>query len=343
MVWWCEAEKQKLYNQNDLMNKKIFRKYLGGKFLAVCITAVLFFCISACSGRKDKPVILNDSTIVYSSISETGNQPKITLNNKISKKTGKPIKPNSVFELKDYSKLYASVDLQESENKRDLMFHIDWIDSSGNSFYRKRIDISPSDSSSRIISSISITPEKRKTGKYLVRVYSFRELIAEKKFQLVEAKTDSISTKKKKTESTKKQSVKKEDKKKKIKPIVKVENITANITLCRYISKKTGKLIGTDSSFTIKDKGKVKAVVNIENRDIKTNQQMSFYFEWIGPDGKSFYRKKVVYTTSNPSFTISNSISITPEKRLPGNYNLRITYRKKIIAEKKFELVLPEQ
>ncbi|MDZ7625682.1 MAG: hypothetical protein U5J96_14715 [Ignavibacteriaceae bacterium] len=321
------------------MDKKIFIKYLDGRFLAVCITAVLFLCISGCSGRKDKPVILNDSTIVYSSISETGIQPKITLSNKISKKTGKLIKPNSVFELKNQSKLYASVDLQEAENERDLMFHIDWIDAFGKSFYKKRIDISPSDSSSRIISSISITPEKRKTGNYLVRVYLFRELIAEKNFQLVELKTDSASVKKKSKSVDKIKTDEKIKKRKTIKPEVKTESIKASIILCRKVSKKTGKPIGTATTFTIKDEAKVKAVVSIEKQDIKTNEQMKFYFEWIGPDGKSFYKKRIVYTTSNPFFTISNSISITPEKRQPGNYTLKVSFRKKIIAEQKFELI----
>jgi len=322
------------------MKNKLSLQYFSQTLF--CLLIVYLFAFSGCASRERTPVTLKDSTIFYPAKFEKVLFKGISLSNKISKKTGRPIKPGIVFKLDDKAKLYASIENVFSKSKVSML-HVDWIDSKGNSFYRKRIDISPKDSLVLISSAISISTQKRDTGTYSVRFYLYRELFAEKKFQLVEAKTDSISTKKKKTESTKKQSLKKEDKKKKIKPMVKVENITANITLCRYISKKTGKLIGTDSSFTIKDKGKVKAVVNIENRDIKTNQQMSFYFEWIGPDGKSFYRKKVVYTTSNPSFTISNSISITPEKRLPGNYNLRITYRKKIIAEKKFELVLPEQ
>ncbi len=218
------------------------------------------------------------------------------------------------------------------------MFHIDWIDSSGNSFYKKRIDISPSDSSNWITSSISISPQKRQTGNYTVRLYLFRELIAEKRFQLVESINDSATVKKKIKSGDER--IKKE---KTIKPKVISESIKASLVLCRKVSKKTGKPIGEATTFTIKDEAKVRAIVNVEKKDIKTNEQMNFYFEWIGPDGKTFYRKKIVYTTSNPSFTISNSISITPEKRLPGNYNLRITYRKKTIAEKKFELVLPEQ
>ncbi len=66
---------------------------------------------------------------------------------------------------------------------------------------------------------------------------------------------------------------------------------------------------------------------------------MKFYFNWIGPTGKVFYKKRVVYTTSNPSFSISSSISITPEKRQPGTYTLQVVFHKKIIAEQKFELV----
>ena len=219
------------------------------------------------------------------------------------------------------------------------MFHIDWIDFSGKSFYKKRIDISPSDSSSRIISSISITPEKRKTGNYLVRIYLFRELIAEKNFQLVELKTDSASVKKKSKSVDKIKTDEKVRKRKNIKPEVNTESIKAALVLCRKVSKKTGNPIGVATTFTIKNEAKVKAVVNIEKKDIKTNEQMKFYFDWIGPDGKSFYKKRVVYTTSNPFFTISNSISITPEKRQPGNYTLTVSFRKKIIAEQNFELI----
>lgn len=325
------------------MNKKIFIKYPGGQLLAVCITTVLFLCISGCSDRKDKPAILNDSTIVYSSISETGIQPKITLSNKISKKTGKPIKPGWVFKLKDHSKLYASVDLQVAEKERDLMFHIDWIDAFGKSFYKKRIDISPSDSSSRIISSISITPQKRQPGNHTARLYLFRELIAEKRFLLVESLSDTLIVKKKSESQDTSITIKKVKKEKLKKSDIKSDNIKASLVLCRKVSKKTGNPIGAATTFTIKDEAKVKAVVSIEKQDIKTNEQMKFYFEWIGPDGKSFYKKRIVYTTSNPFFTISNSISITPEKRQPGKYNVRVSYRKKIIAEQKFELVLPEK
>ncbi len=104
--------------------------------------------------------------------------------------------------------------------------------------------------------------------------------------------TDSATVKKKSKSEIKNKPEKKVKVKKTIKPKVKIENIKASIILCRKVSKKTGKPIGTDTTFTIKDSANVKAVVSIEKQDIKTNEQMKFYFDWIGPDGKSFYKKQ---------------------------------------------------
>lgn len=233
--------------------------------------------------------------------------------------------------------------MQVTEKERDLMFHIDWVDAFGKSFYKKRIDISTSDSTSRIISSISISPEKRETGNYLVRVYLFRELIAEKHFRLVDSSTYSKLFPSKERPKSEKQLQKKITKKKVTKSNSSTEQVKANLVLCKKLSKKTGNPIGAATIFTIKDEARVKAVVSIEKQDIKTNEQMKFYFKWIGPDGKSFYKKRVVYTTSNPFFTLTNSISISPEKRQPGNYTLKVSFRKKIIAEQKFELVFSEK
>jgi hypothetical protein len=324
------------------MRKLIFLKYFGRIALSIYITSVLVLLNSGCTERTNPYRTLDDSTIVYQSKSITGSFPKITLSNKISKKTGKPLKPGRVFKLQDEAKIFASVELekQTKDNERAFMFHIDWIDSAGNSFYKKRIDVSLDDSLERITSSISISPQKRKTGNYSVRLYLFRELIAEKKFQLVKSITDSTIVKKKSKSEIKNKPEKKVKVKKTIKPKVKIENIKASIILCRKVSKKTGKPIGSDTTFTIKDSANVKAVVSIEKQDIKTNEQLKFYFEWIGPDGKSFYKKQVAYTASSPLFTISNSISITPEKRQPGTYTLQVSFRKKIIAEQKFELTV---
>lgn len=311
------------------------------KILTIILIIIAQFFLQVCSDRLETPFEGENSTTIFRSKSATGIEASIIFCKGISKKPGNPIKADTVFTIKEKAKVYSLINLSNKEiNKnKNFMFHIDWLDSSGNSFYKKRIDLPAGDSSSFITSSIALTPGKRKSGNYNLRVYLFRELIAEKNFQLVDDKPELESKEKTVVSTDKKKPNKKENKKKTVKPKVKTEDISANIIFCRGVSKKTGKLLGEDSIFTIKEKRKVKAVVKIENHDIKTNQQMNFYFEWIGPDGKQFYKKKITYTTSNPAFTLSNSISIAPGKRNAGTYSLKVYYKKKIIAEQKFELV----
>ena len=318
-------------------------KYKSALLFALLSTSALF--LFGCASRENTPQRLDDATIIYPSKVSNGIYSTITLSNKISKKTGKPLKADTLFSLVEKAKLFATFDLvnYKSSQQKSLMFHVDWLDSTGNSFYKKRIDFTPSDSCSNFTSSISISPAKRKVGKYLVRLFLFRELIAEKYFHLDNSVKDSNSVNKKKIVKKKNVPEKKNLNKKKIKPEVTKESLNASIILCKKLSKKTGKPIGAGEKFIVKEKSQVKAIVNFDKPDIKTNEQMKFYFNWIGPDGKIFYKKRIVYTTSNPSFSLTNSISITPEKRKPGNYKIQILYKKKIIAEQKFELVLPTQ
>jgi hypothetical protein len=314
------------------------------KKILILLTIILQFFLLDCSDRVEIPSYGENSTIIYRSKSADGIEASLTFCKGISKKTGKPIKADTVFTINEKAKVYSLVQLSNWKfNKdRELMFHIDWLDSTGNSLYKKRIDFTPSDSSSGFISSISVSPEKRKPGEYQVCLYLFRELIATKYFRLIEpvsiSKNDKIndSVSKKKIKSDKK-----DGNQKTIKPKVTKESLTASIIVCKKISKKTGKPIGVGDKFTIKEKANVKAIVNFEKHEIKTNEQMKFYFNWIGPDEKIFYKKRIVYTTSNPTFSLSNSISIAPEKRKPGIYKIRVVFRKKTVAEQKFELVLP--
>lgn len=313
------------------------------------LSVILFFSIiltsiylSGCASRDNSPRKLEDSTIIYPSKSEDGFYATITFSNKINKQTGKPINTDTLFVLKRNAKLIGIVDLlnYKSVKQKSLMMHIEWLDSTGNSFYKKRIDFIPSDSSSSFTSSISITPQKRKVGKYLVRVFLFRELIAEKYFHLVHPREDSNNDKETVLTKNESQTEKKVINQNRVKLKAVEESITANMILCEKTSRKTGKPIGVGTSFTIKEKAKVKAIVSFEKPDIKTNEQMKFYFNWIGPDRKSFYKKRIIYTTSNPNFSLSSSISISPEKRIPGNYKIEIVYKKKNIAEQIFKLKL---
>jgi len=320
------------------MKRKNAIKYFFNIFLVFGI--VLFISFSGCSSREQNPVLLSDSTIVYPPKSPDDIQPTVLLSTKVGKKTGKPVNAGTSFYLSEKSNLYAVVELgkRNKQLNKDLMFHIDWIGPNGRSFYTKQINFTADNKSSRISSSVSLSPAKRKEGEYKVRVYLFRELIAEKLFRITDALQDtgkqSASREAKLFGKDEVESVREETT---TKPAS--VNISAKIILCRKVSKKTGKPIGAGTIFTIKEKEKVIALVDIEYRKIKTNEQMIFYFDWIGRNGKSFYKKRIIYTTSNPFFTISNSISIAPEKRKPGNYKVRVYLDDQLIAEQKFELI----
>ena len=283
------------------------------------IVAAMEIVWTGCSDRFEKPIKGEDSTLIYQSKSAIGIEAKITFCEKINKKTGKPIKVGTVFSVRENSRVNAVIELINMEFKRNknLMFHIVWLDSIGNSFYKKRIDIPPNDSSAILRSSINISPNKRQLGNYSLRVYVFRELMAEKKFQLVKATVDSATV------------------------ILQqmMEIIKAEIDFCRSFSKKTGRLIGVGTVFKIKNKAKVSAIVGLENQDMFKNQKKVFYLDWIGLDGNSFYKKKIELLPNDSSKTLSSSISISPKKRQPGNYFLRVYLFNKIISEKTFELI----
>ena len=280
--------------------------------LNLLIIAFGLLAFSGCSSRNETPTTSEDSTIVYSPKQPGGITAKITLCRKVGKKTGKRIGAGTVFTIKKKAKVHAIIDLKNRKvfADKEMMFHAEWIGPNGKSFYRKRIDLLKDDSSSTINSSISITPGKRQRGSYKVRFFLFRELIAEKRFEL----RDYV-------------------------PITGKEfDITANITLCRKVGKKTGKRIGVGTVFTIKNKAKVRAIIDLENRDDYIGTELKFKLRWIGPNGKSFYRKRIDLSPGDSSSTIKSSISITPGKRQPGNYIFRVYLYKELLAEKKFEL-----
>ena len=280
--------------------------------LFLFLITLIIPALSGCSSRNETPSTSEDSTIVYSPKQPDGVHANITLCRKIGSKTGKRIGEGTVFTIMDKAKVHALFDLENRKyfTDKELMFHAEWIGPNGKSFYRKRIDILPDDSSSTISSSISITPVKRQSGNYTVRFFLFRELIAEKMFEL---RNEVIITGEE-------------------------FDITANIILFRKIGKKTGKMIGAGTVFTIKQKAKVRACIDLENRDDYLNDELKFTVEWIGPDSNSFYSKKFNLSPSDSSSSIKSSISNTPEKRQPGNYIFRVYLYKTLLAEKKFEL-----
>nr|NQU91165.1 hypothetical protein [Bacteroidota bacterium] len=280
------------------------------------LTTFLLLLINGCSSRMETPVMADDLTAVYPSKNVDDITAKISLCRDVTKKTGERIGEGMVFTIMEKESIHVIVDMENrfAYGNRDLMFHIDWIGPDNESFYRKRIDLPPDDSSFTISSSIAIDPDRRLPGEYTTRVYLFRELIAEKKFDILPEFQINPSM---------------------------GEGIKAGITLYRKKSKKSGKLIGEGTEFIIKNKEKVRTIINLENRFIYDDQELIFHIDWTGPDGKSFYEKEIDLSPNDTSSTINSSISISPGNRQPGAYSLRLYLFRQLIAEKKFNL-LPE-
>lgn len=226
----------------------------------------------------------------------------------LGQKSGRQSAIATIFPLKEGENIYAVVRLENRlmNLNRGLMLHIDWIGPDGRSFYLKQTDLSPDDSTASLISSISVSPDKRQPGKYLLRIYLFRELIAEKFFELREESE--------------------------------VEKVSANIIFFKSVEKETGLLKGVDTVFEIKKKGLLRAQVELLDLNIYKDEELPIRMEWIGPDGKSFYNKKIDVTTADSLSSITGSISITPDKREPGECFLRVFLFDELIGEKKFVL-----
>lgn len=142
--------------------------------------------LGGCSSRVETPTVLSDSTLAYSSKSPGGVDATITLCRKVGSKSGKRYGAGQVFTIGEKSKVRALIDLENVRalGDRDLMFHVVWLGPGDDRLYKKRIDYTPDDSSTTLSSSISIPPDRREPGDYKLRVYLFRELIAEKPFEL---------------------------------------------------------------------------------------------------------------------------------------------------------------
>ena len=149
-------------------------------------TRTLAIIFPSCSERLSEPVVMPDSTIVFPAKDTNNISAKIMFSRFIGQKSRRQWAISDVFPLKENENVYAVINLDNRHNFKDneLMFHIDWAGPDGGSFYSKKIEIKRSDSVSTFNGSISITPDKREPGEYLLRVYLFDEMIGEKSFVL---------------------------------------------------------------------------------------------------------------------------------------------------------------
>ena len=153
---------------------------------AACLFVLSVLAAAGCTSRSENPVAGPDSTLAYPARKPGAVDATITLCREVSKKSGKRLGAGQVFTIKDGARVLALVDLENEYalGQRELDLHLVWLDPSGKPIFVKRETYTPGDEPATVRSAVSIAPEKRDPGRYMFRVYLFRELIAEKPFRL---------------------------------------------------------------------------------------------------------------------------------------------------------------
>ena len=148
------------------------------------------------------------------------------------------------------------------------------------------------------------------------------------------------------------------------------DSFSVETTLCRKVSRKSGRRIGAGEEFKVTKKSSVLAFVDFEN--VKPQRPYTVHLVWIRPDGKEMFRKyadvrqvemgegefqtvinwldaenmhKVksdTLLTSEAEFTLETSFNISEKKaREPGLYHFRVYLDRRLLLEKPFTLVGP--
>ncbi len=214
-----------------------------------------------CSARRTNPVIGSDSTITYEPKSSSDISVGITFFRKIGSRTGNLVGEGKIFTIKNGRNIRANVSIKNrfAYDDQKLMFHVVWVDTDGKSIHKKQIDLISGDTLTTISSAISISPDKRIPGNYSLRVYLFRELIAEKEFELLPA----IESRKAIT-----------------------SDVIGSISFFGRKIKSTGKFLHKDSVFKLKKKKSIYAVVNLENTENHNKISLPFKIYWEDSKGK---------------------------------------------------------
>ncbi len=277
---------------------------------------VSFFAIffSGCASRDFTPEMMEDSTIVYSSSDGNGINAQIKLYRNLYNSDDLPDNLTK-FRLKNNVNLIARIYLKNTDKYigENLMFHIDWIDNQGESFYLKRIDLTPQKKDNEFISAISLDTSGRAPGNYSIKVYLFRELIAGKNFTLEKAYP--------------------------LFPLAEIDNLKHNLILYRKYSRKKGKYYGVKGPYRQKENAWLRAKLELPNIKKFREYDFDFKFEWRAPDGNPFYTKELNIPPGKKVKSLKTAIPISEDKRERGNYTLNMFLNDSLLEIKKFELI----
>lgn len=282
--------------------------------LKILVVIVLALTVGACKKYDATQNRSTDGTIFFNPKNANGVSAGISFCKNYDEQTGERHFLDTVFTMKEAGYIRALIDLknQNQVKKHNLMFHIDWITPQGKSLFKKQILLDSQNPDSIVYSSISVFPGERNPGRYSLRVYYFRELIAEKYFSLLS--DGKINT-----------------------PLAK--RLLPEIVLCRDYNRKSGERFGIDTVFSISETKWLRAFVDIRQLKSVPPGAEKFRLGWAGPDDEVFFSKELNIPYGDSETVLYSSIKATPGKREPGTYALNVFLDGEWIAEKTFCLV----
>ncbi len=224
----------------------------------------------------------------------------------ISSYGGQPVKTrDSSFVLMKKTKLLMKFKTPVLDGKRQWIYHVDWKDETGRLISRKHFE-----GDSILSSSLPLSPILRSPGQYTMEIYLFDRLLATKNFRLL--------------------------------PPYDLSGVETGISFCPYYDKKNKRKTEFRNTYNIGQKTAVNACVRLtdKNHRIKTGEWL-VELKWTDGTGKSFYTKKYNLKPKNHSAYLRSKISLSPEKRTPGEYSLQVLMFHETVASKAFRILPP--
>ncbi len=145
---------------------------------------------------------------------------------------------------------------------------------------------------------------------------------------------------------------------------------TVETILCRKVSRKSGRRIGSGDEFKVGKKSSVRALVDFDN--VQQDRVYTVHLAWIRPDGREMFRKfaEVKQTASgedgymtvinwlkaenihyvkadtllseDAEFTLQTKFNISEKKaREPGLYHFRVYLDRGLLLEEPFTVIGP--
>jgi hypothetical protein len=83
---------------------------------------------------------------------------------------------------------------------------------------------------------------------------------------------------------------------------------------------------------------RVQANIRLANVYTRGKRPLTFHFVWLNPEKKKIFKRLLEYTPNDSVQVLTSSLTISPTKRAPGFYTLRVFLFRELIAEKILEL-----